>query len=83
MTPENLAFYLRGFAENSSEPPTREQWGVIRATILGATTENVFIQFQGTTPPELAKLLDGGCASCKPVGGTPTAPYLDESKLTG
>lgn len=81
MTPENLAYYLRGFAETASEPPTREQWGVLRHTILAATTEQAHVFFGGVTPPEIAALMGSGCKDCSPKGFGPTPPILDTSKL--
>lgn len=81
MTPDQLAYYLRGFAETASEPPTREQWGVLRHTILAATTEHAHVLFGGNIPPEIAALMNKGCKSCSPKGFAPTPPVLDESKL--
>ncbi len=81
MTPDQLAYYLRGFAETANEPPTREQWGVLRHTILAATTEQAHVFFGGTIPPEIAALMDSGCKDCSPKGSGPTPPILDESKL--
>lgn len=82
MTPENLAYYLRGFAENSSEPPTREQWGVLRHAILSSTMDQPHVFFGGVTPPEIAALMDKGCSDCSPKkGSNPALPVLDESKL--
>ena len=81
MTPENLAYYLRGFAETASEPPTREQWGVLRHTILAATTEQAHVFFGGKTPPELEALLAQSCKDCTPTGTGKDHPVLDTSKL--
>lgn len=81
MTPDQLAYYLRGFAETANEPPTREQWGVLRHTILAATAEQPHVFFGGAMPPELAALLESGCKDCVPKGSGPTLPVLDESKL--
>ena len=81
MTPDQLAYYLRGFAETANEPPTREQWGVLRHTILAATTEQAHVFFGGTMPPEIAALMGSGCKDCSPKGFAPTPPILDESKL--
>lgn len=81
MTPENLAYYMRGFAETASEPPTREQWGVLRHTILAATTEQAHVFFGGKTPPELEALLAQGCKDCTPTGTGNGYPVLDTSKL--
>lgn len=81
MTPENLAYYLRGFAETASEPPTREQWGVLRHTILAATTEQAHVFFGGNIPPEIAALMDKGCKDCTPTGTGNGYPVLDTSKL--
>lgn len=81
MTPEHLAYYLRGFAETASEPPTREQWGVLRHTILTATTEQAHVFFGGNIPPEIAALMDKGCKDCTPTGSGPTHPVLDTEKL--
>ena len=81
MTPENLAYYLRGFAETANEPPTREQWGVLRHTILAATTEPPSDFIGGVMPPEIAALMNRGCKGCSPKGFAPTPPILDESKL--
>lgn len=81
MTPENLAYYMRGFAENSSEPPTREQWGTMRHAIMSATTEPAYLHFGGKTPPELEALLAQGCKDCTPTGTGSGYPVLDTSKL--
>ena len=81
MTPENLAYYLRGFAETASEPPTREQWGVLRHTILAATTDQAHVFFGGVMPPEIAALMSSGCKDCSPKGSGPTLPVLDTDKL--
>lgn len=81
MTLDQLAYYLRGFAETASEPPTREQWGVLRHTILAATTEQPHVFFGGNIPPEIAALMDSGCKDCSPKGSGLTLPVLDESKL--
>lgn len=81
MTPDQLAYYLRGFAETANEPPTREQWGVLRHTILAATTEQAHVFFGGTIPPEIAALMDSGCKDCTPTGSGPTHPVLDTEKL--
>ena len=81
MTPENLAYYMRGFAETASEPPTREQWGVLRHTILAATTEQAHVFFGGKTPPELEAILAQGCKDCTPTGTGKGDPVLDTSKL--
>ena len=81
MTPENLAYYMRGFAENSSEPPTREQWGTMRHVIMSATTEPAYLHFGGKTPPELEALLAQGCKDCSPKGFGPTPPILDANRL--
>ncbi len=81
MTPEHLAYYLRGFAETASEPPTREQWGVLRHAILAATTEQAHVFFGGNIPPEIAALMDKGCKDCTPTGSGPAYPVLDTGKL--
>ena len=81
MTLDQLAYYLRGFAETASEPPTREQWGVLRHTILAATTEQAHVFFGGKTPPELAAILAQGCKDCTPTGTGKSDPVLDTSKL--
>lgn len=81
MTPDQLAYYLRGFAETANEPPTREQWGVLRHTILAATAEQPHAFFGGAMPPELAAMMGSGCKACSPKGFAPTPPVLDESKL--
>ena len=82
MTPENLAYYMRGVVEHLNDPPTREQWGAIRHTIMAATTDVVYMHFGGETPPELATLLSQGCTDCKPgASGKALPPTLDESKL--
>lgn len=81
MTPENLAYYMRGFAENSSEPPTREQWGTMRHAIMSATTEPAYLHFGGKTPPELEALLAQSCKDCSPKDFGPTPPILDASRL--
>ena len=77
MTPEHLAYYLRGFAETASEPPTREQWGVLRHAILLATAEQAHVFFGGNIPPEIAALMGKGCKDCTPKGGTPPPPAID------
>ena len=81
MTLDQLAYYLRGFAETASEPPTREQWGVLRHTILAATTEQARVFFGGNTPPEIAALMDKGCKDCTPTGSGPAHPVFDTGKL--
>ena len=81
MTPDQLAYYLRGFAETASEPPTREQWGVLRHTILAATTEQAHVFFGGNIPPEIAALMDRGCKDCTPTGSGPVYPVLNTGKL--
>lgn len=81
MTPEHLAYYLRGFAETASEPPTREQWGVLRHTILSVATEQANIFFGSNIPPEIAALMGKGCKDCTPTGFAPAYPVLDTGKL--
>lgn len=85
MTPKQLAFYMRGFAETSSEPPTRAQWGVLREAILSATQLQFDIPptlLAGPMPPEVKALFASGCKDCAPQGGKePPPPVIDESKV--
>ena len=81
MTPEHLAYYLRGFAETASEPPTPGQWGVLRHTILLATAEQAHVSFGGNIPPEIAALMGKGCKACTPKGGTPPPPVIDDTLI--
>ncbi len=78
MTDEQLIYWLRGFFELSSEPPTTEQWGIIRAHLLGN------IRFSTEPMPEAFKrVLDHGCKDCGPPmpGINAPLPTLDEDKL--
>lgn len=43
MTANELLHYMKGFAELVGEPPTRDQWGVIRQKILETSPEETFI----------------------------------------
>ena len=43
MSPEQFAYWLNGFAELSTEPPTAEQWQSIK--------EHLALVFKKVTPP--------------------------------
>lgn len=82
MTPEQLAFYMRGIAETSGEPPTRQQWGVIREAILSSTHDPAHTIFAGPMPPEVQALFASGCKDCGPKGTKePPPPAIDETKI--
>ena len=81
MTPEQLAYYMRGIAETSSEPPTRRQWGVMREAILSATQVYEYTLLAGKMPSEVEALLSSGCKDCTPKGGTPPPPTIDDTLI--
>jgi hypothetical protein len=44
MTPEQFAYWLQGYAELNTQPPTMEQWDVIRAhlaTVFNKVTPSI------------------------------------------
>ena len=61
MTTEQFAYWLQGFTENNSEPPTKEQWENIKnhlALVFTKVTPNITpittpvpIPFDGTKKP--------------------------------
>lgn len=43
MNANDLMNYLRGFAELVNEPPTRDQWAIIRAKVLETSPVETFV----------------------------------------
>jgi hypothetical protein len=81
MTPEQLAYYMRGIAETSSEPPTRLQWGAIREAVLSSTQDPAHTIFAGPMPPEVQALFSRGCQDCTPKGGVVPPPAIDDTLI--
>lgn len=68
MDANNLMFYLRGFVELTNEPPTKDQWAIIRAKVKESSPVDTFVV---DYPP-----------MHNPIPGSPRA-FLDRSKLPG
>lgn len=43
MNSNDLMYYLKGFVELTNEPPSRDQWAIIRAKVLEASPVEPFI----------------------------------------
>lgn len=48
MNANELMFYMKGFVELVNEPPTRDQWGYVRARVKEAFAVETFVL---NTPP--------------------------------
>ena len=76
MNSNDLMYYLKGFVDLTNEPPSRDQWGIIRAKVKEASPVEPFIvgsppmHNPTTMPPFLdkEKLPCLGCGGATPAG---------------
>ena len=68
MNSNDLMYYLKGFVELTNEPPTRDQWAIVRAKVLEASPVEPFIV---DAPPMHNPIHDF------------RSPVLDKSRLPG
>lgn len=82
MTNDETIFWLKGFFDARNEPPTAEQWGVIRYNVLssGQPVERVLFS---DLPAAAQHVFNNGCKDCGPPksGTIVPLPTLDEDKL--
>ena len=43
MNSNDLMYYLKGFVDLTNEPPSRDQWGIIRAKVKEASPVETFV----------------------------------------
>ena len=43
MNSNDLMYYLKGFVDLTNEPPSRDQWGIIRAKVREASPVETFV----------------------------------------
>lgn len=65
MNSNDLMYYLKGFVDLTNEPPSRDQWGIIRAKVKEASPVETFVV---DAPPMHNPIHD-------------PRPFLDRSKL--
>ena len=68
MNSNDLMYYLKGFVDLTNEPPSRDQWGIIRAKVKEASPVEPFVV---DAPPMHNPIHDF------------RLPVLDKSKLPG
>ena len=75
MNSNDLMYYLKGFVELTNEPPTRDQWGIIRAKVKEASPVEPFVVDAPPmhNPTTISSFLDKTKLPCLGCGGATPA----------
>ena len=70
MNSNDLMYYLKGFVDLTNEPPSRDQWGVIRARVKEASPVETFV----VDAPPMHNPIHGHVRSSTVPSSRPSAP---------
>ncbi len=75
MNSNDLMHYLKGFVDLTNEPPSRDQWGIIRAKVKEASPVETFVVGAPPmhNPTTISSFLDKTKLPCLGCGDKPSA----------